>query len=63
MGPELQKETTRAEIQDSIYKINCDPGLKNLICKGAKAKHDLDLELEYVTPLLEVSPQNPKMQL
>ena len=50
-----RKETTMAEIQDSIYNINCDvdPELQNLIYKRAKAKRNVNLELEYMAPLLK----------
>ena len=36
------------------------PETEKLIYKRAKARHDVDLELEYVTPLLKVSPEDAK---
>ena len=49
-----------AKLEDSNYNINhvVDPELQELIYKRAKAKCNVDLELEYITPLLKVGPEN-----
>ena len=52
-------ETTRDKLKDPISNINyvVDPEQQNLIYERAKAKNEVDLELEYVTPLLKLDPK------
>ena len=45
------------KLQDSSV---VDPEMEKLIYKRAKAKHNVDIELEYVTPLLKVSPEDDR---
>ena len=46
------------KIQGFSYHINCivDPKLQELFYRRAQAKYILDMELEYITPLLSVGP-------
>ena len=47
------------KIQGFSFNINCivDPELQELFYKRAKAKYNVDMELEYITPLLSVGPE------
>ena len=49
-------------LRDSIYGTRCvvDSRLQGFVIKRAKARRDLDLELDYVRPMLEVSPEDAK---
>ena len=53
-------KTTLAKLQVSNYNINhvLDPELQKLFYKRAKAKFNVDLELEYIALLLNSGPEN-----
>ena len=49
-----------AKFQSPNYNINCvvDPVLRRLLNKKAKAKYKVDLEVEYINPLLAAGPED-----